>query len=61
VIGSRMTTSDLLYFIDRGKGPPLLLVHGLMITGEMFEAGHQAVIEYLMSIGAPESERWPTG
>jgi 3-oxoadipate enol-lactonase len=37
VIGSQMTTSDLLYFIDRGKGPPLSLVHGLMITGEMFE------------------------
>ena len=23
--------------------------------------GHQTVIDYLMSIGAPESERWPTG
>lgn len=30
-------SSDLLYFTDRGSGPPLLLVHGLMMTGEMFE------------------------
>jgi len=29
--------SDLLFFIERGTGPPLLLLHGLMITGEMFE------------------------
>jgi pimeloyl-ACP methyl ester carboxylesterase len=29
--------SELLYFTDRGCGPPLLLVHGLMITGDMFE------------------------
>jgi len=28
---------DLLYFTERGSGPPLLLVHGLMITGDMFE------------------------
>ena len=28
---------ELLYFTERGSGPPLLLVHGLMITGEMFE------------------------
>src|SRR4051812_18327506 len=26
-----------LYFTERGSGPPLLLVHGVMITGEMFE------------------------
>jgi 3-oxoadipate enol-lactonase len=25
-----------LYFTERGSGPPLLLVHGLMVTGEMF-------------------------
>src|ERR1700690_1595806 len=31
------TSSDLLYFTERGSGPPLLLVHGLMVTGEMFE------------------------
>lgn len=29
---------DLLYFTERGLGPPLLLVHGLMVTGEMFES-----------------------
>jgi pimeloyl-ACP methyl ester carboxylesterase len=33
----------LLYFAERGSGPPLLLVHGLMVTGEMFEP----VIEHL--------------
>jgi 3-oxoadipate enol-lactonase len=26
----------LLYFTEQGSGPPLLLVHGVMITGEMF-------------------------
>jgi pimeloyl-ACP methyl ester carboxylesterase len=30
-------SSELLYFTERGSGPPLLLVHGLMVTGEMFE------------------------
>lgn len=29
--------SDLLHFTDRGLGPPLLLVHGLGISGDMFE------------------------
>ncbi|HLO28585.1 MAG TPA: alpha/beta hydrolase [Anaerolineales bacterium] len=28
---------ETLYFTERGSGPPLLLVHGLMVTGEMFE------------------------
>ena len=28
---------ELVYFTERGAGPPLLLVHGLMVTGEMFE------------------------
>jgi pimeloyl-ACP methyl ester carboxylesterase len=32
-----MAFSDLLYFTERGSGSLLLLVHGLMITGEMFE------------------------
>jgi len=37
-------SSQLLYFTERGSGPPLLLVHGLMVTGEMFEpvTGHLA-------------------
>ena len=30
-------SSELLYFSEHGTGPPLLLVHGLMVTGEMFE------------------------
>jgi len=29
--------SELLYFSEYGSGPPLLLVHGLMVSGEMFE------------------------
>jgi pimeloyl-ACP methyl ester carboxylesterase len=27
---------ERLYFTERGSGPPLLLVHGLMVSGEMF-------------------------
>src|SRR5690349_6019959 len=30
-------SSDLVYFKDIGSGPPLLLVHGLMVSGEMFQ------------------------
>ncbi|HTD13855.1 MAG TPA: alpha/beta hydrolase [Chthoniobacterales bacterium] len=30
-------SSDLVYFTEQGAGPPLLLVHGLLVTGEMFE------------------------
>lgn len=30
-------SSELIYFTERGSGPPLLLVHGLMMSGEMFE------------------------
>jgi len=26
--------SELLYFSERGAGPPLLLVHGLMVIGD---------------------------
>ena len=36
-MSSALTSSDMLYFTDRGSGPPLLLVHGLMVTGEMFD------------------------
>jgi pimeloyl-ACP methyl ester carboxylesterase len=35
-MSSAVTSSDGLYFSERGSGPPLLLVHGLMVTGEMF-------------------------
>ncbi len=31
------TQEKSLYFTERGSGPALLLVHGLMVTGEMFE------------------------
>jgi pimeloyl-ACP methyl ester carboxylesterase len=34
---AQITPSDLLYFTEHGSGPPLLLVHGVMVTGEMFE------------------------
>jgi len=30
-------SSDLLYFTELGSGPPLLLVHGLGMSGDMFE------------------------
>jgi pimeloyl-ACP methyl ester carboxylesterase len=42
--------SDLVHFFERGAGPPLLLIHGLMASGEMFApileplAGHYRVI-----------------
>jgi 3-oxoadipate enol-lactonase len=36
-MNSAVAASELLYFTERGSGPPLLLVHGLMVTGEMFE------------------------
>jgi alpha/beta hydrolase fold len=42
-MSSALASSELLYFTERGSGPPLLLVHGLMVTGEMFEP----VIEHL--------------
>ena len=50
--------SDLLYFTERGSGPPLLLVHGLMATGEMFEpvvehfaARHRVIVPDLRGHG----------
>jgi pimeloyl-ACP methyl ester carboxylesterase len=42
-MSSAQAQPESLYFIERGSGPPLLLVHGLMVTGEMFEP----VIEHL--------------
>jgi len=35
-VSDAVASSGLLSFTERGSGPPLLLVHGLMITGEMF-------------------------
>jgi pimeloyl-ACP methyl ester carboxylesterase len=37
VVNTAPASSELLYFRERGSGPPLLLVYGLMVTGEMFE------------------------
>jgi 3-oxoadipate enol-lactonase len=36
-MSSAPASSNLLYFTEQGSGPALLLVHGLMVTGEMFE------------------------
>jgi pimeloyl-ACP methyl ester carboxylesterase len=36
-MNSVLASSKLLYFTERGLGPALLLVHGLMVTGEMFD------------------------
>jgi 3-oxoadipate enol-lactonase len=36
-MSSARTPSELPFFTERGSGSPLLLVHGLMVTGEMFE------------------------
>lgn len=50
--------TELLYFTERGSGPPLLLVHGLMVTGEMFEpvierfvARHRVIVPDLRGHG----------
>jgi 3-oxoadipate enol-lactonase len=50
--------ADLPYFTERGSGPPLLLVHGVMITGEMFEpvlahfaARHRVIVPDLRGHG----------
>jgi pimeloyl-ACP methyl ester carboxylesterase len=52
------SSANLLYFTERGSGPPLLLIHGLMITGEMFEpvldqfaARHRVIIPDLRGHG----------
>ena len=49
---------DLLYYTEHGSGPPLLLIHGLMVTGEMFEpvierfaARHRVIIPDLRGHG----------
>lgn len=35
-MSSTGASSQRLYFTERGAGPPLLLVHGLMVSGDMF-------------------------
>jgi pimeloyl-ACP methyl ester carboxylesterase len=54
----RHPAPELLYFTERGSGPPLLLVHGLMATGEMFEpviehfaARHRVIVPDLRGHG----------
>lgn len=32
-----MSATQSLYYLERGSGPPLLLIHGLMVTGQMYE------------------------
>jgi pimeloyl-ACP methyl ester carboxylesterase len=48
----------LVYFTERGTGPPLLVVHGLLVTGEMFEpvlehfaARHRVIVPDLRGHG----------
>jgi 3-oxoadipate enol-lactonase len=36
-VSSASPSSQLVFFTERGSGPALLLVHGLMVTGEMFD------------------------
>jgi pimeloyl-ACP methyl ester carboxylesterase len=54
----------MLYYTERGSGPPLLLVHGLLVTGEMFEpvvaglaARHRVIVPDLRGHG--KSRRLP--
>ena len=57
-MNSAVASSELLYFTERGSGPPLLLVHGLMVSGEMFEpvlehfaARHRVIVPDLRGHG----------
>jgi pimeloyl-ACP methyl ester carboxylesterase len=57
-MSSAPASSQLLYFTEGGSGPPLLLVHGLMVTGEMFEpvigqlaARHRVIVPDLRGHG----------
>jgi len=57
-VGSAGTSSGVVYFTERGSGPPLVLVHGLMVSGRMFEhvvvrfaERHRAVVPDLRGHG----------
>jgi len=63
-VSAARANSDVLFFVERGTGPPLLLVHGLMVTGEMFEpvidhfaARHRVIVPDLRGHG--RSRRLP--
>lgn len=52
------SSPELLYFSERGSGPPLLLVHGLMISGAMYDlvldhfaARHRVIVPDLRGHG----------
>jgi 3-oxoadipate enol-lactonase len=54
-----MDAPVVLAWTDHGEGPPLLLIHGVMITGEMFEpvlhalaASHRVIVPDLRGHGA---------
>jgi 3-oxoadipate enol-lactonase len=49
-MSAALEPSELLYFTERGSGPPLLLMHGLMVTGEMSEPviGHLATRHHVI-------------
>jgi pimeloyl-ACP methyl ester carboxylesterase len=58
--------SNSLYFNEQGSGPPLLLVHGLMITGEMFEpvlehfaVRHRVIVPDLRGHGRSRAQASP--
>ena len=57
-MNSAVASSEILYFTERGSGPPLLLVHGLMVSGKMFEpvlenfaARHRVIVPDLRGHG----------
>ena len=57
-MNSAPSSSELLAFAERGSGPPLLLVHGLMVSGAMFDtvlehfaARHRVIVPDLRGHG----------
>jgi pimeloyl-ACP methyl ester carboxylesterase len=57
-MSSAAPSAKLPFFTERGSGPALLLVHGLMVTGEMFEpvlehfaARHRVIVPDLRGHG----------